>query len=55
MWVGNHFKKLEWEKKPRNGKMIGGGGGGEFNRQLLFIRITITCLHAERNHPEKVR
>ena len=55
VWVDNHFKKFEWEKKQRNGMMIRGGGGGEFNRQLLFIAITMTCLYAEQNHPERVR
>ena len=35
--------------------MIRGGGGGESNRQLLFITITMTCLYAEQNHPERVR
>ena len=55
MWVGNHFKKFEWEKKHRNETMTGGGSGGVFNRQLLFMGITITCLYAEQNHPERVR
>lgn len=55
VWVGNHFKKFEWEKKHRNERMTGGGSGGMFNRQLLFMGITITCLYAEQNHPERVR
>lgn len=55
VWVGNHFKKFEWEKKHRNEMMTGGGSGGMFNRQLLFMGITITCLYAEQNHPERVR
>lgn len=55
VWVDNHFKESEWEKKHRNGMMIRGGGGGEFNRQLLFITITMTCLYVEWNHPERVR
>lgn len=55
MWADNHFKKFEWEKQHRNGMMIRGGGGGESNRQLLFITITMTCLYAEQNHPERVR
>lgn len=55
VWVGDHFKKFEWEKKHRNEMMTGGGSGGVFNRQLLFMGITITCLYAEQNHPERVR
>ena len=55
VWADNHFKKFEWEKQHRNGMMIRGGCGGEFNSQLLFITTTMTCLYAEQNHPERVR
>lgn len=29
--------------------MIRGGAGGEFNRQLLFIAVIMTCLYAEQS------
>lgn len=55
MWVGNHFKKFEWEKQHRNGMVIGEGGGRKLNRQFLFMGITIMCLSAKQNHQERVR
>ena len=55
VWEDNHLKKLEWEKQHRNGMMIRGGAGGEFNRQLLFIEVIMTCLYTEQNHPERVK